>query len=375
MDFASVDLIARAILYEGYMLYPYRTSSLKNRQPCAFGSLYPRSYAQATGDIEPWLMQIECLVRGDGSTALQGAVRFLQARDQNADEREVLLTESGLGALAERPRAIAFSFAMQGSHPLEGIVELSAERVAPSVFRVCARIENHTPTGTIDHAMLSTHAILGVRGGRFLSLIDPPAEARPLADACQNRGAWPVLVGERGLDNLILASPIILYDFPEVAPESPGNLFDGTEIDELLTLRILTLADAEKRALRCNESTRTLLERTQTLANDQMLALHGTFRRPTPLPTAPIPKRSEEPASIRPGDRVLVRPRGRADVLDLALDGMSATIVSVEQDFEGHVFFTLVMDDDPGQDLGIAGKPGHRFFFRRDELKLIRGEA
>jgi hypothetical protein len=368
MDFASVDPIARAILYEGYLLYPYRTSSLKNRQPCSFGSIFPKSYAQAAGDIESWSMQIECLAWGDDSTVLQGAVRFLQARGPDAVEREVCLPESCLGALTALPREVEFSFTLDDASPLQGLVRLSAERVAPSVRKVRVVIENQTPAGTIIHVMLSTHAILGVRGGRFHSLIDPGDDARPWADACKNRGAWPVLVGDRALQNLVLAAPIILYDFPEIAPESPGNLFDGTEVDELLTLRIMTLSDAEKQTMRCHDSTRALLERTETLANDQMSALHGRLR----TRSVPVDVADQRPG---PGDRVVVRPRGRADVLDLALDGKSATIVSVEQDFEGRVYYGLAVDDDPGRDLGIAGKPGHRFYFRGDELEWIHPEA
>jgi hypothetical protein len=361
VDFAPVDQIARAILYEGYLLYPYRTTSLKNCRPCAFGSLYPRAYSEANGDIEPWSMQIECLVRGDDTTTLQGAVRFLQARGRDVAEREVLLSNIGLGVLGGRPSRSAFSFAEVEFSPLEGTIELSSERVSPSVFKLRVRINNETLMGGVEDVMLSTHAVLGVGGGRFLSLIDPPDEVRILAETCKNRGAWPVLAGDPACANLLLAAPIILYDFPQIAPESPGNFFDGTEIDELLTLRILTLSDSEKQAMQGNEQTRMLLERTEALANDQKLALHGTFRRQPPGGRT----------GIHPGDRVIVRPRGRADVFDLALDGKPATIVSIEQDFEGRVLYTLVMDDDPGQDLGIQGKPGHRFFFRRDELELI----
>lgn len=381
MDFTPVDQIARAILYEGYLLYPYRTTSLKNCRPCAFGSLYPRAYSEANGDIEPWSMQIECLVCGDETAVMQGAVRFLQVRGRDVFEREVIVLEFALGALAERPRRFAFSFAEEELSPLAGTVELSGERMASSVFKVRVRIENDTPIGGADHAMLSTHAVLGVRGGRFLSLIDPPEDFRALAESCKNRGAWPVLAGDPALANRLLAAPIILYDFPQIAPESPGNLFDGTEIDELLTLRILTLADPEKQAMRCNEHTRILLERTESLANDQMSALHGTIR-PPPAARSQGPGVSSHalvPASrllppdswsIKPGNRVIIRPQERADVLDLALDGKSATIVSIEQDFEGTVFYTVALDDDPGRDLGIEGKPGHRFFFRRDELEF-----
>jgi hypothetical protein len=356
VDFSRVEEIARAILHEGYLLYPYRSSSLKNCRPCAFGTLYPKAYSQANGDIEPSAMQIECLVCGDDTAALQGAVRFLQ----DVSEREVVLTERGLSALAGETRKIDFSFSGGERNALEGYVEMSAERVRQGIFKLRVRIHNETTNGGADHAMLSTHAVLGVCGGRFLSLIDPPAEFRDLAETCKNRGAWPVLAGDPALANLVLAAPIILYDYPQIAPETPGDLFDGTEIDEILTLRILTLADAEKDAMKADARAHALLKRTEALASDQLQLLHGTFRR------------QEE--TLKPGDSVVIRPRLRADVLDLALDGNAATIVSIEQDFEGHVFYTVAVDSDPGRDLGIAGKPGHRFFFRRDELELTRGE-
>jgi hypothetical protein len=217
--------------------------------------------------------------------------------------------------------------------------------------------------------MLSTHALLGLRGGRFVSLIDPPDDMRKLADTCQNRGLWPVLVGDRARADRVLAAPIILYDFPQIAPESPGNFFDGTEIDELLTLRILTLTAAEKDAMRCDERTRTLLERTEQWTGDRLLTLHGTLREATHLSTG------ASPSPFDVGARVRLRPNGRADILDLALDGKAGTIASIEQDFEGRTFCAVTLDDDPGRDLGREGKPGHRFFFRLDELELRSGEA
>jgi hypothetical protein len=100
VDFTLVDPIARAILYEGYLLYPYRTSSLKNREPCAFGSLYPRAHSVANGETEPWSMQTECLVRGNDQTTLQGMVRFLQA-GETIVEREVALPACAMGELAK----------------------------------------------------------------------------------------------------------------------------------------------------------------------------------------------------------------------------------------------------------------------------------
>lgn len=355
-----VEQIARALLYEGYLLYPYRTSSLKNCRPCAFGSLYPRAYCQAHGDIEPCSMHIECLVRGDSAASVHGRVQFLQTCGR---ERAVVLPERGLYELVQQPAQTAFSFADADSAHVEGVVERSVEPMSSSVLKVRIRIENQTPADNSDHVMLSTHAILEVHGAQFLSLIDPPPDACQFAQACQNRGAWPVLVGDPVQRAQILAAPIILYDYPSVAPESPGDLFDGTEIDELLTLRILTLTDAEKYALKADERARTLLERTETLAAEQLQALHGTVRR------------SNKNGPLNPGDHVCVRPDCRGDVLDIVLTGKSATVASCEQDFEGRVFYTLAFDDDPGRDLGLEGKPGHRFFFRRDELDLIAGDA
>jgi hydrogenase maturation protease len=355
VDFSSVDPIARAILYEGYLLYPYRKTSLKNARPCPFGSLYPKEYSLANGECEPWSMQTECLIRGDEHTVIQGMVRFLhEYGPDGALEREVVLQDCVLGNLNTRT-----DFTFRGYHgSLHGSADLAIERLSPSVFNLRVRIENVTASDRAGPAMLATHLLLGVRGGRLMSLIDPPEDARELAANCRNRGAWPVLVGDPELCDMMLAAPIILYDFPQIAPESPGNYFDGTEIDELLTLRVQTLTDAEKQAMRQDERTRAILERTENLAEDQLRAMHGTIR------TSPIAKRH-----YAPRDRVRLRPRGRADILDLALDGRSATIASVEQDFEGRILYTVTLDDDPGQDLGKDGKPGHRFFFRGEELE------
>ena len=92
------------------------------------------------------------------------------------------------------------------------------------------------------------------------------------------------MVGEEGQKDTVLASPIILYDYPQVAPESPGDFLDGTEIDEMLTLRIMTLTDEEKRLMASvDERARQLLTRTQSLAAEEMKQLHGTVRGLRPL--------------------------------------------------------------------------------------------
>jgi hypothetical protein len=126
---------------------------------------------------------------------------------------------------------------------------------------------------------VSTHAILHCAEGDFVSLLEPADELQHAVSACQNRGVWPVLVGEDGDTHTLLASPIILYDYPQIAPESPGDLFDGGEIDEILSLRIMTMTDEEKREMRhSDERARQILERTENLPEEHLLKLHGVLR-------------------------------------------------------------------------------------------------
>jgi hypothetical protein len=177
-----------------------------------------------------------------------------------------------------------------------------------------------------------------------------------LANTCENLGLWPVLVGEPGVGEAILAAPMILEDYPRVAPESSGDLFDATEIDEILTLRILTLTDAEKEAMsRVDALTRSILERSDAHDERTLLKLHAVMK----------------PVDLVPGDRVILRPRGQSDAFDLLLADLPATIATIEEDFEGQKYATVLVYDDPGKDLGMRASPGHRFFFRVDEVVKI----
>jgi hypothetical protein len=348
MNRALVDRVVSAVLYEGYILYPYRPSE-KNRQRWTFGGLYPRAYSEAQAGADTWVMQTECLVLGGQDAALEVTVRFLHLVDrtageitpplprwpadgepgyrpvevlqvgprqyhtwQEAVEREVALGRWALGDLLGRPRCREFAFGarrelepVQGSNgevagvlvrrqqAVAGVVELAAESVADGLFRVTVRVRNLTPLGdtvrvnrdeVLLRSFVSTHTILGVREGEFVSLMDPPECWREAASRCGNLGTWPVLVGEEGERDTVLSSPIILYDYPQIAPESPGELFDSTEIDEILTLRILTLTDAEKEQMAAvDERARALLARTEALAREQLLGLHGTVRGLRPL--------------------------------------------------------------------------------------------
>ena len=361
MSLEAVDAIVRATLYEGYVLYPYRASSIKNRHRFTFGTLYPEAWCSRNeGDAS--FMQTECIAHADERGALDVTVRFLQLVErveegvvrQEAIERTVAIDRAPLSSA----RSHAFRF-----DELAGAVDVSSEPVGDDLHRVRVAIRNRTeaPVSTRDAALVrsfvSTHTLIGLENGDFVSSFDPPAELRHLVDACKNVGTWPVLVGSDGARDTMLSSPVILYDYPSVAPESPGDLFDGTEIDEILTLRILTLTDGEKEeAKRTDPRARALLDRTEALSPAELARLHGALRT----------KRR-----CGAGDRVRLRPRQGGDVFDVALAGMTATIQSVEQDFDGRTFFAVTIDDDPGKDLGATGMPGHRFFFRPEEVELL----
>jgi hydrogenase maturation protease len=348
MNRGLVDRIADAVLYEGYILYPYRPS-VKNRQRWTFGGLYPEAYCQTSGSNEASSSQTECLVRGGPDTTLEATVHFLHLTArlvgefvpplpawpdgeeppfrpvevlrvgdrpfhtwQEAEAREITLGEVELGEVLGGPRRTKFTFPgrrwleplhgpsgeiagvlVRRQQALEAGVEVTANRVAEGLFKVTLRVLNRTPPGDGDlgsrdeavlRSLASAHTILGVRGGEFVSLLDPPGPWREAAAGCRNVGTWPVLVGEEGQTDMMLSSPIILYDYPQVAPESPGDLFDGTEIDEILTLRILTLTDEEKRTMAAvDERARALLTRTEGLAGEELLRLHGAVRGLRPL--------------------------------------------------------------------------------------------
>jgi hypothetical protein len=174
---------------------------------------------------------------------------------------------------------------VRGWRALRGTVDLGAEPLREGAFRVTIRITNTTPWGgedrenTLRQTFVSTHTALEVEGGEFVSLIDPPEELREAAEGCENLKTWPVLVGEEGERNMMLSSPIILYDYPQIAPESPGDLFDGTEIDQMLILNVLNLTDEEKEEMRASDPRgREILERCESLSPEELMRLSGAIR-------------------------------------------------------------------------------------------------
>jgi hypothetical protein len=328
----AVKKIAEAVLYEGYLLWPYRRSATKNQQRWTFGGVYPRTYSEARGEDDPWLMQTQCLVSGDEESAIEVRVRFLHVVERRvaqknaggalqfvdelrvggerylswdeATEREVAVGRFKLSDLLESPGRVGVDIPggseeealaepsgevvgtlVRSWRTLRGAVEVETEPLGEGAFRVTVRITNTTPwegedrESTLKQTFVSTHTALEIAGGEFVSLIDPPEELREAAQGCENLRTWPVLVGEEGERNMMLSAPIILYDYPQIAPESPGDLFDGTEIDQLLVFNILNLTDEEKEEMRASDPrAREILERTESLSNEELMNLHGAIR-------------------------------------------------------------------------------------------------
>jgi hypothetical protein len=300
MSSETVRRIADAVLYEGYLLYPYRPSSIKNRQRWTFGGLYPKPYAQRNGDASSF--HSEMLLKATGRHTADVRIRFLHLLSevrssgtwQLAVEREVPFSHLTLNLTHLR------KFSFPGSHrvdagvartqeQVDGLVEISSEPLSHGLFKLGLRVNNQTGFhGSLDvprdeasmQALVAAHAIVHVAGGEFLSSTDPPDDAGPFASRCSHQGVWPVLAVPDSREWMLL-SPIILSDFPEIAPESPGDLFDGTEIDEILTLRILTMTEQEKQEMRdADPRARRLLDRTESLSERDLMKLHGALRNP-----------------------------------------------------------------------------------------------
>jgi hypothetical protein len=310
----AVRRIADAVLYEGYILYPYRASAQKNRSRWQFGVLMPPGYAMVDPS-EPSSAQTQCVLEHAGAPTVQVVLRFLQVQRRTTDppepgaqawdeavEREVEFTvgtDESLGAGLVREFSVPGGedreagpggFTIRRREPLVGLVDVTATPVPGPwrAVRLRVRVQNQSAGAggslprhrdeALPSALVAAHVILAVSGGQFVSMTDPPEWAKPAVAGCENAGTWPVLADPDGGRSVVLASPIILYDYPELAPESPGDLYDGTEIDEILTLRTLALSDDEKLEARATDPrAAALIDRVESLDAQAMAGLHGTL--------------------------------------------------------------------------------------------------
>jgi hypothetical protein len=459
--------VADAILYEGYLLYPYHKAAQKNQVRFQFGVLMPRGY-DVVDPHESGESQTECLLECADDAEIQVLVRFLHLQRRTvqgvspqtgdlhdvgtlqldgseytsfdeAAEREQRITV-GVASLLASDSSVDFHISagtatedvtdgrgllagrlVREWSALAGSIRLHAERVAGpyQALKLRVQVENITspPEGLgsrddgLAHALIAAHSLLAVPGGTFLSMTDPPEWAAAEVAACQNEGTWPVLAGPAGCTELMLSSPVILYDHPEVAAESAGDLYDATEIDEILTLRTLTLTDAEKRLARATDSRASdLIDRLDDMPPEVLERMHGAIRylRSAPAganagsgpgsgagPAPDITARPSVPwwdpgadASVSPetdhvviegvrvarNSRVVMQPGSRrADAQDLFLAGREAIVEAVLSDVDGHVHLAVTPVDDPAADL--QRNHGRFLYFAPDEVNPLPGPA
>jgi hydrogenase maturation protease len=298
--------LARAVLYEGYLLWPYRLSALKNRQRWTIGGVHPEPYGRAREGYA-WRSRTQCLLEADAAATVTVRVRWLHVVTCEADpvqegfpreeavEREVAACGLRVAALLREPHRVEIDVpagrepggggVVRGWEALRGRVEVAAEPLRPGLVRLTVRVVNTTAwcgeerAEAMRRTLVAAHTVLRAGGGGFVSLMDPPEELRGFAEGCRNVGGWPVLLGAEGDRRAMLSAPIILYDHPRIAPQSPGDLFDATEIDQLLTLSVLALSEREQREIREGDPRgREILERCAALSPEQLMRLHGIVR-------------------------------------------------------------------------------------------------
>ena len=449
--FAPALDVANAVLYEGYILYPYTASARKNRIRWQFGVIVPQAYI-AKGTGEPADAQTEVLLEVTGDARVEVRVRFLQVEARSVEawtgivfepveslrvagqtyltwdegvERELsvrLPITSGstsipiaFGAEEQREPLRDDADELRGRivrrrWPLHGAVTIDCERVPElagpcsvaelggssgaelaGLWRLRVHVENRSSvvpgerSSALRTAFVSTHTLLHAAGGRFLSTLDPPAEYHQVTTGLANRHTWPVLVGDGQLDaqraSLVLSSPIILYDFPAVAPQSEGDTFDATEVDELMMLSVLSLSDAERAEARATDPrARAIVERAERFDADELARLHGTLltKEPDPSPQADPFGALDLPGmdcvfvggvKVAKGSTVCLHPKRRADVWDLFLDGKIATVRAIHQDVENAMYVAVTVDEDPASDL--HDWYGRAFFFYPDEVEPV----
>jgi hypothetical protein len=447
--FAVARAVADAVLYEGYLLYPYRASSPKNQLRWTFGVLAPPRWAQAEGS-ERSGNRTEVVVDPGGAPVLHVRIRCLQVQEREVEAldddgssrvveslaidgvlhvpfAEAVEHEVDLAPLALLPLATAASvidLQLDGGTEVEDLrdgggavvgrvrrrrwpvsaqVRTSttwAEGVG-ALLHVAVAVENTVtdddPTADRDVALrrslVAVHTVLALDDAQFVSQLEPPAFAADAVRACRSDGTYPVLVGREGSPSaeVVLSSPIILYDHPAVAPESQGDLFDATEIDEILALRILTLTDEEKAEARGTDpKAAAIVDRCDAMPREMWERLHGAIRSIGPADPAPDawdPGRQPwwDPGvdgavdpfadtvvlggrAVGRGTGVVLRPSRRADAHDLFLAGQAATVAGVFRDVDGGEHLAVTLDDDPATELLAA--QGRYYYFAPDEVEL-----
>jgi hypothetical protein len=451
MTLVTARQVADAVLYEGYLLYPYRASSAKNQVRWQFGILGPAG-AAAAGAGEETGMSAELVLESVPGATLDLHLRFLQVQARvvqrrtddgwepvdellvdgtrwipfhEAVAREVPLLSLGVDGLAGGRTFEAGSPAgvdveelhedgrlvgrlLRTRWALRGTVRVSTRPGADArvvVLRV--EVDNGTEWSpgqeagwtardvAARYSFVGTHLLVGASGSRLVSLLEGPDWADADTSSCVQHRCWPVMIADDDGTEAVLVSPIVLGDHPTIAPESAGDLFDATEIDEILTLRVMTMTEQEKAEARGTDPrAAAILARCDAMSDDAMRRLHGARRPPdvdfpvftdtgaeagddVPWWDAGEDARAQperdcvlvDGVTVAKGSRVLLRPSRRADAQDLFLAGQTAIVSRVYFDVDGGTHVAVVLEDDPGIDLYAT--TGRFYYFGPEEIEAL----
>jgi hypothetical protein len=378
----SVERLLSTLLYEGYALYPYTPGAIKNATPTPFGIVYPPAYAEGLATTFDHV-RLECVLVAEPEAELRATVRFLQASGERhqARERRLELGPAAVGDLAGD--GVGETFAFDGTSEVRGRVRMRCEPLdEPRLWRVRACVHNTTEAGAdlerseaLVASLLSTHVVIECSSGRFVSPLEREGRAGDAVAEARSVNTFPVLASPG--DDAILGATIVLPDHPRMAPESLGNLFDNTEIEEALLLHVKALSEGEREAIADQDpAVREMVARAEQVTPEEMLTLHGRLELedpgPPPEPGHPNPGEPElvlDGVRFRKGAKVVLRPGTERDVLDRMLDGRTATIERLYLDYEDGAHIAVTVDDDPAQEL--FRETGRYLFFRAGEVEAV----
>ncbi len=429
--------VADALLFEGYLLYPYRASSSKNQVRWQFGVLGPPGAAEA-GIGEESTMSVDCLL-SEATAGLTIHVRFLQLQSRTAEIAheggfrpvaelvvgasrwltwdEAVQVEQELGPLELRdlwtPTTLVVSIPggrdiellpdpnlregaagrlVRERRALNAELTLQATRI-DGCTRLSIAMSNTAPpagdkTEAVAVSFIGAHLLLQVDRGEFVSIVNPPDHAMAAAAGCRRQRWWPILAGPADESRVLLVSPIIVEDHAELAPESAGALFDSTEIDEILTLRVMTMTDAEKADARATDPRAAeIIDRCDAMSPEELQGLHGALRNPhggdqwleadvpwwDPEADADVAPGTDvvriAGVSVSKGSLVVVRPTRRADAQDIFFAGKVGKVAAVLSDVDGDTHVAVTLVDDPAADLHEWY--GRYLYFAPDELEPL----
>jgi hypothetical protein len=356
----SVERLLTTLLYEGYQLYPYTPDATKNVTPAPFGIVYPSVYAAGSPHtFDRARMQ---LVLEPGET-VTGTLAFL---DEEGEHRVDVEADS----------TVEFAFAARGrvrlaTTPLDG----GLMRVAMCVHNTTEVPEGLDRTEALRSSLRSTHLVVHAPGGRFASPVAPGPTAAAAVAQCDHVNIFPVLATDS--DDTVLGATIVLPDHPQIAPESHGDLFDATEIEEALLLHVLALSDAERASIAEQDpKVRAMLARAQAEGPEALKRLHGRVtvtdlppaHRPGPADVAGEPAIQVGGVTFRRGGKVVLRPGSGAAPQDGVWAGRTATIERIYRDYEDGVHLAVTVDDDPGQEL--MRDIGRYLYFKPGEVEV-----